>query len=74
MYRRAVQHALHQVDQEQLVVGYFIVDALVSVAIANCGSKDANIDDISILQRLRKNISFVGINNDVLIAENLFGE
>jgi len=55
-------------------VGYFIVDALVSVAIANCGSKDANIDDISILQRLRKNISFVGINNDVLIAENLFGE
>jgi len=58
-YRRAVRSGMAQVREGQVLVGYFVVDALVSVAIANYSGDDVYDDDIRILQRIRKQISFV---------------
>ena len=58
MYRGAVARSLWHVRQGEVTTGYFMIDALVLVAIGNYQDDASYDNDIVILQRVRKLISF----------------
>ena len=68
-YRRAVQDGMSQVREGQVLVGYFMVDAVLCVAIDNYQllhvDRYTYLDNIRILERIRESISFVEVRKQL---------